>query len=94
MEVETEAAFDAAALETQPGVRSVRQTAPRQFYVAVDDAGEGTPPVMAAIEAAGGVVVAVREYRPSFDEVFAALVSRHRATLPPSEDGEAGEQSR
>ena len=45
------------------------------------DAGAATPLVIAAIESAGGTVVASREYRPSFDEVFALLVARHRRSL-------------
>jgi hypothetical protein len=59
-------------------VRGVSQQGPRDFQVTVDDAGVATPDVVAAIDDAGGEVAYAREYRPSFDEVFAELVSRAR----------------
>jgi hypothetical protein len=52
------------------------------------DAGLATPIVNDAVEAAGGDVEFSREYRPSFDEVFAALVARAGApaTTNPAAD--------
>src|SRR5438132_6188694 len=76
LEIETAQSFDAAILEQVPGVRALRQSAPRHFLVITDDAGEATPRVLQAIQGAGGDVHSSSEYRPSFDEVFAELVSR------------------
>jgi len=75
LEIETTQAFDAAMLEQVPGVRAVRQSAPRHFLVITDDAGEATPRVLQAIQGAGIEVLSSSEYRPSFDEVFAELVA-------------------
>jgi ABC-2 type transport system ATP-binding protein len=75
LEIETRQAFDAAMLAQVPGVREVRQNAPRHFLIITDDAGEATPRLIQAIQAAGGEVLSSSEYRPSFDEVFAELVA-------------------
>src|SRR5216683_4966413 len=85
LEIETVQAFDASALEQIAGVRAVRQSAPRRFLVIADDAGEATPRVLQAIHGAGIDVLSSSEYRPSFDEVFAALVSQ-------SEQGNSAEE--
>ncbi|HET7677060.1 MAG TPA: ABC transporter ATP-binding protein [Candidatus Limnocylindrales bacterium] len=79
IEIDTERAFDADSLPPIEGVREVRQHGARDLLVIAEDAGAATPRVADAIEAAGGAVVASREYRPTFDEVFAELVARHRA---------------
>jgi ABC-2 type transport system ATP-binding protein len=76
IEVETTAAFDGAVLRKVPEVRDVRAQGPRTFQVIVAEAGAATPAVVDAISEAGGDVAAVREVRPSFDEVFAELVER------------------
>jgi len=55
--------------------------------VAVDDAGVATPTVVAAVNRAGGSVVSAREYRLSFDEIFAELVERN------DEQVEAGDRA-
>jgi ABC-2 type transport system ATP-binding protein len=78
LEVETERAFDAGSLSAIEGVTAVRQSGPRNLLVVADNAGEVTPRVQEAIEAQGGEVASSREYRPTFDEVFAELVSRDR----------------
>ena len=80
IEVETAARFNASKLVSLPHVRSVSQQSPRTFRVTVDDAGTATPDVVSAVAAAGGEVVSAREYRLSFDEVFAELVARDRDT--------------
>ncbi len=76
IELETTLAFDGSRLEHVPGVRAVRQGGPRRFLVVCDDAGAATPRVLQELSAAGVEVVSSSEYRPSFDEVFAALVSQ------------------
>jgi ABC-2 type transport system ATP-binding protein len=78
IEIQTSEMFDAAALSSLPVVRETRQLGPRHVRAAVDDAGLAIPDVVAAIEDQGGEVTSAREERPSFDEVFARLVERHR----------------
>lgn len=81
IELETERAFDARTLPAIEDVTGVRQQGPRQFLVVAENAGEATPRVIEAIEAQGGSVSSSREYRPSFDEIFATLVQRAGAQL-------------
>jgi ABC-2 type transport system ATP-binding protein len=76
MELETTDAFDSEVLRKLPEVRDVRVQGPRTFQVVVDEAGAATPAVVEAIAEAGGDVAAAREFRPSFDDVFAELVER------------------
>lgn len=78
IEVETAAAFDAAQLTRLPSVRRVAQDGPRTFRVTVDEAGAATPAIVEAIGDGGNELVSAREYRPSFDEIFATLVERDR----------------
>ena len=90
LEVETERAFDGHVLTRVPGVREVRQAAPRRFLVVAEDAGEATPRVLQEVTGLGGAVVSSTEYRPSFDEVFAELVGaaqRARAARDGERDG-------
>jgi ABC-2 type transport system ATP-binding protein len=76
IEVETDAPFDATTLRRLDEVRSVQQRTPHSFRVTVEHAGTGTPLVVDTIGAEGVDVESAREHRPSFDEVFAALVER------------------
>ena len=76
IEIETGRAFDGASLQSIPGVREVRQSAPRRLLVVADNAGSATPRVLHEIASLGGEVVSSSEYRPSFDEVFAELIAR------------------
>jgi ABC-2 type transport system ATP-binding protein len=89
IEIETTEAFDGSRLEQLPGVRAVRQSAPRRFLVISDDAGEATPRVLQELNAAGVHVTSSSEYRPSFDEVFATLVSQaDESPVDPEHPGE------
>ena len=88
LEVETAGTFDARALPVIQGVVEVRQTGPRQLLVVADDAGEASPRLVEAVAAKGGEIVSSREHRPSFDEIFTILVSRHRATVGATETAE------
>jgi ABC-2 type transport system ATP-binding protein len=81
IEVETATAFDGQALGELEPVRRVTQITPRSMRVVVNDAGVATPTVVAAFTAAGGSVVSAREYRLSFDEIFAELVERNDANV-------------
>ena len=77
IEIGTRAPIDAEQVPAVPGVISIRQTGPRALLVVAEDAGLASPKIIEAIEQAGGSVEFSREYRPSFDEVFAALVTAH-----------------
>jgi ABC-2 type transport system ATP-binding protein len=81
IELETKGTFDAGALEANPLIQRVEQTGLREFRVVVDDAGAATPDIVEAVEAAGGEVDSVREYRPSFEGVFTRLVERGSGPL-------------
>lgn len=75
IEIKTAQAFDGVQLEEMQGVREVRQNAPRQFLVIVDEAGTSMPRIVQQVHALGGEVASSTEYRPSFDEVFTAIVT-------------------
>jgi ABC-2 type transport system ATP-binding protein len=77
LDIETAAMFDASDLIGTTGVREVNQDGPRHMRVVVDNAGSMLPVVVDRIKAAGGVVESAREYRLSFDEIFAILVARN-----------------
>ncbi len=85
VEVTMEGVFDAATLHQSPGVLGVRQTGPRDFQLIVEDAGTATPDAVQAMSAAGGTVAAVREYRPTVEDVFTTLVQRDREQHQESE---------
>ena len=76
IEVETTSPFDPFALSEVNGVRRIERTGPRSFRAIVDDAGRATPEVAIAIAAGGATVATTREWRPTFDQVFATLVAR------------------
>ena len=80
VEVTMRGLYDATTLRRETGVRDVRQSGPRTFQLIVENAGTATPEAIQAMSAAGGEVESVREYRPTFEEVFTALVKRDRAT--------------
>jgi ABC-2 type transport system ATP-binding protein len=90
IEVATSAPIDARTLPQADGVLSVRQLAARQLLFVVVDAGTATPRVNDAIERAGGTVEYSREYRPTFDEVFASLVTAHADRTQSGTPGDAG----
>jgi ABC-2 type transport system ATP-binding protein len=81
LEIELTGDFNGRLVTTVEGVLHVRQESPTELLVTVDDAGSAAPRLVEAVAAAGGDVASSREYRPSFDEVFATLVQRHESTL-------------
>ena len=83
--------FDASTLHGGAGVHSVRQTGPKSFQMVVDNAGTATPDAIQAMAEAGVEVESIREFRPSFEDVFTALVVRDRDVTerPAPEDDEA-----
>src|SRR5438445_11214833 len=53
IEIKTAQAFDAVQLENLPGVREIRQNAPRQFLVIADEAGTILPRVVQQVHTLG-----------------------------------------
>jgi ABC-2 type transport system ATP-binding protein len=78
VEVVTERDVDPEMLSDAPALNRVRQSAPRKLVVIADDAGRAAPEIVTELSRQGVGVVSVSEYQPSFDEVFTALVERHR----------------
>ncbi|HEV7217110.1 MAG TPA: ABC transporter ATP-binding protein [Chloroflexota bacterium] len=62
------------------GVNALRWTDAGDLRVMVEDAARATPAVTQTLSAAGSDVTAVREYVPSFDEVFTRLVEEKAET--------------
>jgi len=79
LQVDTSRAVDPELISDLPGVLRVRQTAPRQLMVTVEDAGSLTPRIVEALGSAGIEVAGLEEHQPTFDEVFAGLVEQRRA---------------
>ena len=71
--------FDVATLRQTTGFEQVRQTGPRSFQLVVDDAGTATPDAIQAMAERGAEVESIRELRPTFEDVFTALVNRSRS---------------
>jgi ABC-2 type transport system ATP-binding protein len=83
IDVQTTAIFDATPIEAVPGVASITQRGPREFTAIVEDSAAALPAIVEAVRQAGAEVELASELRPSFDEVFAALVERDSAGGPP-----------
>jgi ABC-2 type transport system ATP-binding protein len=75
IEIGTRQPLDARSLPAIEGVVGIRQLGATQFLFIAENAGLASPRVNDAIEAIGGAVEFSREYRPTFDEVFTALVT-------------------
>jgi len=94
VEVETRLPFDPFGLGDIPGLLRVDRTGPRAFRAIVEDAGRVTPALTGALAAAGVEVGSAREWRPTFDAVFATLVDRARSdpsvAPPPATTGPDG----
>ncbi len=95
IEIGTSGPFDVRSLPPVEGVANVRQLGPSQLLVIAQDAGVASPRISAAISAAGGHVDYRREYRPTFVEVFAALVTSEaeaRARTEPDAQAAVGDE--
>ena len=79
LEVDTERAVDPELLTALAGVSNVRQTAPRQLMVTVDEASSLTPQIIDTLRGGGVEVAGIQEHQPTFDEVFTGLVEQRRA---------------
>jgi ABC-2 type transport system ATP-binding protein len=81
LDIETTTPIDVELLSGLPAVQGVEQRGARRFLITVEDAATALPRMVGAIEDAGFAVGSSSEFRPSFDDVFATLVSRHRREL-------------
>jgi ABC-2 type transport system ATP-binding protein len=79
LQVDTSRAVDPDVLTPIAGVTSVRQTAPRQLMVTVEEAASLTPRIIDTLRDAGVEVAGIEEHQPTFDEVFTGLVEQRRA---------------
>jgi ABC-2 type transport system ATP-binding protein len=77
-EIETSSPLEASSLARVPGVKTVRQLDPRHLLVVSTDSAVTTPRVLEAVAQQGVQVVTSNEYHPTFDEVFAELVTSDR----------------
>lgn len=68
------------AVRALEGINAMHWTDDGDLRVMVDDAARAAPALTQALTAAGGDVTAVREYVPSFDEVFTRLVHENGKT--------------
>jgi ABC-2 type transport system ATP-binding protein len=93
LSVGTGAPFDARTLPPIEGVVSVSQNALNELLFVTENAGLATPRINDAIEAAGGHLEYSREHRPTFDEVFATLVTQHLATRQAAAEAAAQAQN-
>lgn len=85
---------DLAVLRSLPAVRAIRRiNGDGTLRITVDDAATATPDVVEAIRRAGGEVHSTSEARPSFDEVFAALITRDQRERAGSDGEPAGDPS-
>jgi ABC-2 type transport system ATP-binding protein len=89
LEVETEGIIDVAQLAHDDLVHDVVQVGPRTVHLTTADAATATPSIIETVERAGGAVAAIREFRPSFDDVFAQLVTDAKAGGSDETAGEA-----
>jgi ABC-2 type transport system ATP-binding protein len=80
VEIETSAPVDASSLRGIDGVRRIEMRGPTEIRATVDDASTILPEIVEAVTALGVEVGSASEARPSYDEVFALLVERARAS--------------
>ena len=90
VQVEVDGDWKAAPLLALPHIRRLHRVSPGRFWLVAENAGEATPEIVEALRSSGAEIVAVREYRPSFDEIFAALVQRDVDATDGAAGGGAG----
>jgi ABC-2 type transport system ATP-binding protein len=78
IEIETTRAVDADVLAGIPGVKEVRQRGPRKLLAVVDEASTVHARLLETIQRSGLEVASSTKYHPTYDEVFAELVSSHQ----------------
>ena len=87
LEIETAKPVGPEVLANVSSVIAVEQRGPRLLVVRTQDAAKSGPEIVESIALAGGEVVAMSEYRPSFDDVFATLVGQQQARDEAAESG-------
>jgi ABC-2 type transport system ATP-binding protein len=80
LDITTNRTVDPDLLVNVEGVMAVQQPGPRELVATVREAGTLTPRIVDALRAGGVDVAGIEERQPTFDEVFAALVHRQRAS--------------
>ena len=78
LEVRAEKALDPELLTDVAGVLNVRQPAPRELIVTIEDAGTAGPRIVEVLRRAGIAVAGLAEHQPTFEEVFTSLVEQRR----------------
>jgi ABC-2 type transport system ATP-binding protein len=89
IEVELGGPYDPAPLRSMPGVHAIETVDAGTLRVTVDDAATALPDILEAVRSSGADAAGAREIRPSFDEVFAILVERERASRAAAEAADA-----
>jgi ABC-2 type transport system ATP-binding protein len=89
IDIELAGTADLATFESIPVITGLRQLDHQTVRVTVDKASTATPTIVEAIRNAGGEVRATSEAIPSYDEVFAILVERHRSKIRTIEEAAA-----
>ncbi|MBA2719819.1 MAG: ABC transporter ATP-binding protein [Chloroflexi bacterium] len=92
LDIETAELFDSSTLVGLTSVGEITQDGPRHFRVVVDNAGSALPVVVEKITDSGVEVTSAREYRLSFDEIFAILVARHEPDRTATDAAASAEQ--
>ena len=80
LQVAAERPIDPQLVAGVAEVLAVQQPEAHRLIVTATQAGTAVPRLTEAFRAAGVGLVSVEEYQPSFDEVFAELVRRRRAS--------------
>jgi ABC-2 type transport system ATP-binding protein len=94
LEIITASVFDAASLAERPDILAIRQTGPREVRLVVPNAGTAAADIPEIFAMAGADVDSVREIRPTFEEVFTALVERDRSANPETPAGKGKAQGK
>ncbi len=76
IQIEVDERWDPAPLAALDSVERVHRVGAGRYWVVVHSAGPAIPEVVETLRRSGTEAISVREYRPGFDEVFAALVRR------------------
>jgi ABC-2 type transport system ATP-binding protein len=76
VELETARPLEAAVVASLPEARSVSAIDARRVRITVDSAGTAIPAIMEELGRHDVDVTETTEYRPSFDEVFVALIEK------------------
>jgi ABC-2 type transport system ATP-binding protein len=88
LQIDADRPVDPQVVANVGEVIAVQQAEPRRLIVTVVQAGLAVPHLTEAFRTAGVGLTSIDEYQPTFDDVFAELVRRQRAS-----DGQAAEST-